>query len=318
MLSGGLPGCSAASGNVPTDVRGNPHLTRLFKPLPFPRRPKPKEKRTTIIIGIRCKDGLVIASDSQLSGGEITELECHKLRKFNARDGSIIVVGGAGIEPSFKQAMNLLQDRLTDGIENEGQLVNLVEGAYLDVWNGYIDRRKRQLGLDRVTVKTAEEIMKSMYDDVQFGLVVGARLQTQDRYFLCKIAAPSVAATLIEKHDAIGTGSSIAEYILDKYWPTYGGYSITGRDYWTVHDAQELALYVVNEVKHARREDCGGPTKIWSVTQQGVDTIPEQYQSVDRLEGILQSMESARIWRVMPRYLKDYLEADHSEEEDSE
>src|ERR1700721_2893376 len=91
-------------------------IRRIPKPRPnhSPSRRRPRKKRwpMTVIVGLKCKNGLVVASESQESSEDEKRLDVKKIYgtdTFGFTDAEIIV-GGTGASAFIARAAELIAD----------------------------------------------------------------------------------------------------------------------------------------------------------------------------------------------------------------
>jgi 20S proteasome alpha/beta subunit len=270
--------------------RGKPRLTRLPEPLPFPQKPKLKEKRTTIIIGIRCPDGIVIASDSQVTGPVTKQTDYQKLREMPVGSNGVAVAGGAGATAFITHALEFLERSLRRGAKNPRDIGDCAVRAYTEVWKRYIAQCLDEYGLRKVPLDPVEisRYRKLITESKEFDLLVGARLGTGSQFGLY-LASEGIADP-VEGYGAIGTGSDIALYILKRYWPSPSRFGDRLEHY------QRLALYTIDEVKEVA-EGCGGPTHVWTITEGGGVNRMSSEQMADYRKSNFYSVSIIRSFR---------------------
>jgi 20S proteasome alpha/beta subunit len=292
---------SSCAAGVQQQRRADPDLTWLFEPLPFPQKPEPKENWTTVIIGIRCTDGIVMASDSQVSGGPITELNYPKLQKVQMKDSGIAVIGGAGTVASLELAVRRLGDKVKGGVTDDSAFGDVCKAVYLDVWREQVLGQIRAYGL-KATFENVRWVLPRMDDLLQFSILAGAKIRGQPGFCLYKAQIRGETRRVVH-YDAIGIGSDIALYILERLLLTESDSSLDrdahelmfgGREY-----AQGVALYAIEEVKRVRPEDCGGPTRVWTITKDAQAMCMTEKEMAD-------SRERFEWYRILTwRYRKD-------------
>ena len=97
----------------------------------------------TTVIGIKCIDGIVIASDSQASSEMRKDLETSKIFTINPSIG----VGAAGSIGHIRVFVEELKRRLaTYTFETDTQLRGYIDGSLVDLYRIYNLERSLRLG----------------------------------------------------------------------------------------------------------------------------------------------------------------------------
>jgi 20S proteasome alpha/beta subunit len=257
-------------------VRNNPRFTWLFEPLPFPQKPRPKEKRITIIVGIRCPDGIVMAADSRLSGGVMKRKDYQKLHEIPIGSSDVAIVGGAGTKDMTERAVESLERKLKRGVRTPRQLKDQCESVYSGIWKHYVVKQIEDIGLERSQFAQREfvENVRQMHELLNFYLLVGARLGSEFHLFKV-VPTPWGTAGNVAHYDAIGSGEDIALYVLGKT-------QLHPLIAW-LEDVQAARRRALNAVDEAKKvvEGCGGPTHVWTITKDGPVSIMSEQEMVD-------------------------------------
>jgi len=225
----------------------------------------------TLILGIICKDGLVMASDTQSEferGSPVKRINTEKLRILNNK----IVIGGAGI--------NALIDKAIRKIEEEYNLM---------LQNGYDDLRILIEGEENTpekekTINGAEYIISEIHkiynvqrptfiygsptaeESLDFYLMIGGfsyfnGIKKPDLYILYEngISEP------MKDYATIGSGSAYAEYLLEKYYDN----NIT------TDQAIKLAIFTISEAQKMD-PNVGGKINIIKITNDNTQIIDQK------------------------------------------
>lgn len=242
------------------------------------------EDGMTIIVGIVCREGVIIASDSQAGsfrGVHVKRLDYTKIYDF-IFDGTSIAVTGAGETPFIARAIELLEEMAKEAkFHKTRDVADLAENVMTGITRRYIVERDKELGY---TKSTDADRTRSQEDrSLAFSLIVGVCCGGEPCIYT---VYPDGVAERGEKYASLGSGSAFAEYLLARLY----------RDDLTLEQAVRVAVYVVEEVKKVDLH-CGGPTQIVAVQCGKVERKTEA-----ALRRILIDLEAADgvaqdIWR---------------------
>ena len=204
-------------------------------------KPKPKQPVMTIAIGFACKDGIVVASDSQMSTGtkykQPNEPKIGVL-KFSGDQYAILAIAGslAGAR-CFQQILEI--DTVSLKITDERSIANCAESALKKTRSKMLDYADhpslagdgKQAHLDQLDF----EVLLAYYFDGKpfiYGLSLSNGIAIRGRH----------------PYEAIGCGSDVAGVIL------------TGADFssYLTEEAIGLAFYTIEACKKFDQA-CGGP-----------------------------------------------------------
>lgn len=245
-------------------------ITPFPKPRPNPshprRRPRKKRWPMTVIVGLLCQDGLVIASDSQESdeGAGMKRLDVTKVygtKQFGFDDVEIIVAGTGGVG-FISRAAELIEEKgYAPHFTTPRSVATVVEDVMGDMAKRYGGGEEGlELGMMvgvfcRNCPKTDEPPLKPI------GLYV-INAPSEDEKV--GIAEP------VTDYAATGSGGLFATYLFnrlhDETHPTMA---------LTVDTAIREAVYVIEEVKKVDLW-CGGPTQMLCIRKKGDGYILEQ------------------------------------------
>ena len=103
----------------------------------------------TTILGIECKDGVVIASDSLATidkKGKTTDIT--KITKIN----DYIVAGGAGDADHIKLFLEKMKEQLPNTQLSNNELKDNIENIFLQLYKRYNVDRSKYLELDKIVI----------------------------------------------------------------------------------------------------------------------------------------------------------------------
>lgn len=232
--------------------------------------------RMTIIAGVKFDGGLVIASDSQTTRGDIlmrtderkiSEIEIKQNLKFNfagAGDGRLI---GRAREQLILECQNREINSLLDFKDTCEDVVKFIKRRYVE-----------------------EEIVagdKEKYPNLEFlvGVVINKNLGLLRVY-------PDGVAYNINHYDVIGSGEIFAEYI----------YSRLDKENLSVVEAVNIVLYVVEEIKEID-PNCSGATTISILFPKGFFKFKDIDSVINDRSKILQDSDDKMkpFWQKMIR-----------------
>jgi hypothetical protein len=169
-------------------------------PFPKPKLGRPKVKNVTLVAGFKCPDGFVVAADTEITFGSV-RFQGHKLADYYGQATSYdIVIGGAGdgvyIDATcqkIRDAVRALSTPTLTAIKTE------VEKAISELHANSIFKHWEPGDPDRPAVQ----------------LVCGIQDQ-QKEWMLLQTDRDAVAEA--DEHAVAGTGSTLAEYLIEKLW----------------------------------------------------------------------------------------------------
>lgn len=170
----------------------------------------------TTILGINCKDGLVIASDSQVTIGGVKRTQEDKLYQTKINDNVDVILAGSGAS------------------------------AYISRFIDFFEEHKceKEINQPRDCADLCEDIIRELrrnrYPDFDADIIICVRVNNDNGvdFGLYTLFSFGIA----EKEDnfnRIGSGSTVVEYILSRL-----GYKDM-----SIEQAKKIAIYTIEEVK---------------------------------------------------------------------
>src|SRR5208337_1248451 len=169
-------------------------------PKPHPKLERPKVKNMTLVAGFKCRGGFVVAADTEITYGAV-RFQGHKLAKYYGQSKSYdITIAG----PGDGVYIHAVRQKIRDAVSALSQptLVNIkdaVEKVIAAVHSDSIFKYWKPDDPDRPFVQLICGIQNGQKD---WGL-----LQT-DRD----------AVAEADEHAVAGSGSILAEYLIEKMW----------------------------------------------------------------------------------------------------
>ena len=254
-------------------------------PKPHPKLERPKVKNMTLVAGFKCRDGFVVAADTEITYGAV-RFQGHKLAKYYGQSKSYdIIIGGAGDGVYIDAVCQKIRDAVS--ALSQPTLVNIkdaVEKVIAAVHSDSIFKYWKPDDPDRPFVQLICGIQNGQKD---WGL-----LQT-DRD----------AVAEADEHAVAGSGSILAEYLIEKMWIPGLSTAVT------VHLARQL----FREVK-TKGSYVGGNTEIIGrrVTkdaEQFFDAAEEDYRSLWGIDELMLSgVRVALDYTKSPQLVLDRIE----------
>ncbi len=209
---------------------------------------KPK---VTIIVGIICKGGIVVASDSQSSAYNVKRTDSSKIFQ-SCIGGKVVLVAQAGDCTMSSRAVEILDDLLT--------------ASPFDDYRKPADIAQQAIGLLKKELAQINNwdagFMAQYMNDNPFSLMLAYYYQTSkgppEPHLYVLNSVPGFA-TRYRNYVAIGCGGTVGEFILGR----------SGACDMENHEALIAAIYTVEEVKKVDAF-CGGPTKAAVLSIGGV------------------------------------------------
>jgi 20S proteasome alpha/beta subunit len=224
----------------------------------------------TIIVGIKCRDGLVLASDSQTTYGTSKRLDTKKISLVHFEDGAALVAE-SGPASMSGEALRLLQKKATtQKISTDDSPALLAVDAMRELRKGQSALYPGRHSLDEWKKFYTTEGRTELAVAYWFGGKVELYTITLDECVPSKVQGHFAAA---------GCGGDLAEYLLGEFCPKGLTCSL----------AAVVASYVVEMVKQ-HDACCGGPTGIGMITENP----PDLKALIDAKEEIMTPPECRR------------------------
>ncbi len=202
---------------------------------------KPKRKPVTLIVGIICTDGIVVAGDSQTTWGSGKSWTANKMTELEHPFGRALIAESGAVLSSSKAIEHLKESASDKALFNEHGLPGLMALAIKKVRD---DLRHQQFDCpseefqDFIGREELEcELMAVHYED-------SPKIDT----IRLTMGLPNRAKSYFE---TVGSGSDLAAYLLtDLCVPDM--------------DCETASVIAVHVIEIAKRHDpyCGGPTKL--------------------------------------------------------
>lgn len=240
----------------------------------------------TICVGLLCKGGAVVASDSQSEferGVPVKRLGANKLLK-----GDCFVVAGAGLIAHIKNTFDTISAELEKEVrQRQGQClsrdecVTLVEKTVTALHKYYNIDRAQFLGVD---------------EKGWFAPLLLFAYQASGGVMLLTVH-PEGLVEEVDDYATIGSGAAYAELLLK---------ALYSNDLDT-NAAVNIAIYVINEVKDID-PNCGGPVQIALVSDDNLQLLSRD-EIEDRLESFRKSLDAVRN-TLIPKILEGKVNAE--------
>jgi 20S proteasome alpha/beta subunit len=246
----------------------------------------------TIIVGIICKDAIVLASDSQTSYYPSTQKRCDtdKVCAIKFKDGKEFLVAQAGDATLSSRAIEILSNSCADG--------------------DFVDYRKpadlAELAIKQIKSEVAtlnhwtpgDESAVDFAKNSVFSLMLAYFFEERPLIF----AIDSWPGFATQQHDyaTLGCGSTVAEFILSRSKVSDMKMGM----------AVMTAIYTVEEVKRVD-SFCGGQTKIATIKPHAPKAVVAKGQrALDLINSCVESMakheeKSRDEWRAMMDTIAD-------------
>lgn len=239
----------------------------------------------TVVIGIICKDGVVIACDSQVEfqrGAPVKRLNANKIYKL---DGNI-AIAGAGMIAFIEKAIDSIRAQY-EALKKKGEtsISTLINGT-------------EEIG-------GAEQVMASIYktyDIERVKFLYGSKEAQEIVEVFLMIGGIEKINNIIKKriyllhkegfgepvndYATIGSGAAYAEYLLGKYYNPEISVDI----------GKKLAIYVIKEVEKMD-PNVGGPVRAVAIDKNGYCELKENeilkfYEEVRKGDEVISKLSS--------------------------
>lgn len=211
----------------------------------------------TIVLGIKCADGLVIACDSQVQFGRglgVKRLNANKIYEIKNR----FAMAGSGVVAHIEKVVESITAVLKEEARKKGTFLSEVE--CVDILERCLATLHKHYNIDRSGFLGVDE--KEFFNPC---FIFGGILEDeQGKNYCMSIIWHEGIVEPVSDYGTIGSGAAYAELIMKSYY-------VPGM---TVNAGIQLASYVVDEVVGVD-PSCGGPTKLASLTSEGFKEIGE-------------------------------------------
>jgi proteasome alpha subunit len=233
-------------------------------PAPRIKRPEPRwlheqENPLTLAAGIRCRDGVVLFADTEITLAN-TKTNRHKIFLASHPSGSSsAAIAGAGDYDFIKKAIQLTEPTLS--AESPPSLRDIASAFEDAVGELYTDH----VWPNKLNPEGIELMIAAWTKDDGYGL-----FKTHD-----------TALIRVDHFEAIGTGEEIGEYLLKKMY----------REDMSVDLAMAVAVYILSEAKRSGRY-VGGQSEIVILMDDGEmlytaeDQLTEYEATIQRLASL--------------------------------
>jgi len=223
---------------------------RKPKPKPEPLDAKPSNSMTQIV-GIVCKETVILASESQYTIGEYKVLEQPKMDYFTFKDGNQGLVALAGAVKAAKRTIELLKQTAKEtNCETEEAAVEAIRDSIIKYRREVADFYHRSS--DKLSVSEQDEIFGQT--DRAFEITC-AFAYGKDHFTktpcLYKFTSFDGEPEKIKDYVVSGSGSHLATFILEKF-------QYVGMDW---KSALPLVIDAIERIKRSDRS-CGGKINV--------------------------------------------------------
>lgn len=239
----------------------------------------------TIILGLKCKDGVVIGCDSQVGyerGVPIKRLNANKIYCLTDNFAAV----GAGTVAHIEKVISELRSKLVEeelkkrSLLTEPECIDIIEGIVTALHKDYNIERSRFLGTNE----------RDFFDPI---VILAGRIgleEGKEAYGLFLVHSNGVAE-VIDDYATAGSGAAFAELLLKNLY---------FKDI-DLETALSIASYTINEVKEIDPY-CGGPTKLGFFTSEGFTELDEE--KISSLSQKTQPILNLILKELLPKAIK--------------
>jgi 20S proteasome alpha/beta subunit len=236
----------------------------------------PEIEPLTTVIGIKSMDGIILASDSQLTADKMKTLGGSKIFKIN----NFVALGAAGIVSQMNMLADALKQKLGNNILSDLELRTKIEDVILELHKNYNLRWTNALGQETFIFNPSS--------------ILGAKLKDGSFKLYRIYIAPKPWLEPIEVYEAVGSGQYFASLVLKQQnrAPNSQGQTLFDQD---LNYNIVVACIVINEIK-AFDTYSGGSTKVAVIYKDGIIFITDkQIKKIynDALNDISSSLSQA-------------------------
>jgi 20S proteasome alpha/beta subunit len=243
-----------------------------------PGEPKPRKKKpVTLIVGIVCRDAVILAAESETTRGNAKYQGTHKLHIIPFKSGHRAIIGEAGSAfPAGVCADAVERIASITDVDNEYAIPKAVEAAFREMVKG---GHGPKMGSRKCQEFHGQE-------DNYFQFLIGyyfngkPHLYEFSSYYASARKCPRPFAV-------VGIGGDLAEYLLRPFAVAE----------MPAKQAMFTAVYVVGEVKNSVA-GCGGPTQLAILSPHNACArlSPESIKDLESRAGYLkQKREAAHV-----------------------
>lgn len=248
----------------------------------------------TIIVGMKCSDGTLVASDTQSEFGRgvsVKRLNANKIHCFDCG-----AVAGAGTVAHIGKAASAIKRALTAAIREKG--AQLDEDEVINVLERTITAVHKEYNVDRSRfLRDPNEL--DFFDPL---LICCGVISPDNGHHSCLSIVHSVGLVEpIDDYATGGSGAAYAELILKNYY----------RNDIKVNEAIPIAIYTIDEVKRID-PSCGGETRVAVVVEGQLKELPEK-----EIRDIAQRTQEPLdlVWKhLIPKVLRGELDIERLKE----
>jgi 20S proteasome alpha/beta subunit len=248
---------------------------------------KKRKTPVTIIVGIICKQAIVLASDSQTSYGSSKRTDTDKISMINFGASDKILVAQSGNAELSSRAVEEFEKLSKNAqFDDYRKPVEVLEEALRALKQNVIYLNNWQSSQDY-----SNEFFKDI--DNNFGLMVAYYHGDPPVPYIYIVNFWPGIASRQRGYATLGCGSTVAEFILSRS-------KVSEMDSGM---ATMTAIYTVEEVKKVDAF-CGGQTKVAVLTEKGERVSTEHQKRLDLVNSVVESMskyeeETRAAWKAM-------------------
>jgi 20S proteasome alpha/beta subunit len=240
----------------------------------------------TQIVGIVCKDTIVIASESQYTvdtgGTNWKQFEKHKIDSFIFKDGNQGIVAFAGAVKPALRVIDLMKSIASQNTsDNEMAGVNIAKGAIIKYRQEVMDFYQKS---SNMPVEEQDKIFGT--NDRYFQLLVGHAfgIKRADRIpCLFSIDVSAGQAERIEDYVVTGSGSQLATFMLKQF--------DCKEMEWA--GAISLAIDAVDRIKESDLY-CGGPIRVGMLNTNMFERVRVGFWRPEDTERVVEKLKKMR------------------------
>ncbi len=196
----------------------------------------------TILVGFVCDDGIIIGADSEENRACLIKVSVPKIDVLTTPSATCIVAGAGDGDLSV-----LATEYIGDAIEKASNVSSIRAGI--------------TKAIKRIYAENIDNLPDSvpLQERPELRLLVAAWSESAHPILVKTARATTV---LIKKHEAVGYGEHLANYVIATLYPRGGLASIT------MSNIRRLTVHVLHETKEYAPY-CGGPSQIYELHNDG-------------------------------------------------
>lgn len=219
----------------------------------------------TVVIGIMCEDGIVIACDSQVEfnrGAPVKRLNANKIYRLKGD----IAIAGAGMISFIQKAIDGIKAQYDKLVEKGGLSIETLVNGTEDIAGAEMVMASihKRYDIERVEYLYGPGAEKGVEVVDMFLMMGGIEKEKEGLKKHLYLLHKDGVSEPVDDYATIGSGAAYAEYLLGKYYTPDIAIEV----------GKKLAVYVIKEVENMD-PNVGGAVKVVALDEKGYNELDE-------------------------------------------